>query len=389
MVVLPRSPSLRQVMKEVFFTFLAISLPIVAVGGLAYMFLHGLYRVIDDWRLSRELRQLRQETAGRQPHPLERPVSELDLVAAFDDRPRPPEPRGIATFPLDPDWDVAPTSSRAADAVDDAFQPADSQVAKTATATSPIVRPELAEHREPEPTHEDRLAAAVDTPPPQPSRRDWAPIDAPAPHSQDAPVPPLDDTQRPPPSPPETATNDAPVPYTELARVPSVDDTQRSLAEEVSVTPEQLTPMPPDEETQVPSAKVIPPPSGAEVALTVERDTQAAPVEETQTAPASAADPAPTAQDAQLTPATEAPAPHAANTDGASAEEQPHPETAEDTQLPPAAEAQALPSPLDVAPPPEHESRIDADVEEVPQPEAARQESHDRDVDDWPRRTLD
>ena len=53
-------------MKEVFFTLLALSIPLVVLAGLLYMFGHGLFTVIGDWFERRQLRHLRQEWRLRQ-----------------------------------------------------------------------------------------------------------------------------------------------------------------------------------------------------------------------------------------------------------------------------------------------------------------------------------
>ena len=91
-------------MKQLFFTFLAIALPVIAFGGVIYMFLHGLYRLFDDWRLARELNDLRRESELRRRENPAPKRSVVDPLAAFDDRPPVREPEGIATLPLDPDW---------------------------------------------------------------------------------------------------------------------------------------------------------------------------------------------------------------------------------------------------------------------------------------------
>jgi hypothetical protein len=129
-------------MKEVFFTFLAISLPLLAVGGVVYMFLHGLYRLVDDWRLGRELRQLRQETARHHHHPPATSTPVFDPLAAFDDQPPPPEPEGLITFPLDPDWEL-PTTRRDGGSEDlaDRSQPVDPPSHHRELNVPPIVEP--------------------------------------------------------------------------------------------------------------------------------------------------------------------------------------------------------------------------------------------------------
>lgn len=94
-------------MKEVFFTFLALSIPIVIVGGLVYLFLRGLYMVYADWQLGRELEQLRQEVAERRHSPqLSRDVMNVAPISeALKAEGRKTESQGIYTMPLDGESD--------------------------------------------------------------------------------------------------------------------------------------------------------------------------------------------------------------------------------------------------------------------------------------------
>jgi hypothetical protein len=91
-------------MKQSFFTLLAIAIPVIILGGVVYMFLHGLYRMIMDWRLDRELHQLRIETVKRARQPARQDGASYDPLSVFDDRPPVPESPGIATLPLDTNW---------------------------------------------------------------------------------------------------------------------------------------------------------------------------------------------------------------------------------------------------------------------------------------------
>lgn len=52
-------------MKEFFFTSVLLAVPLVIVSAILYYFGHGLVTVIADWRLGREMEQLRQESAAR------------------------------------------------------------------------------------------------------------------------------------------------------------------------------------------------------------------------------------------------------------------------------------------------------------------------------------
>jgi hypothetical protein len=74
------------------------------------MFLHGMYRLAEEWRLDRELRKLRDDALRRrQQQPLSQSPA-YDPLTAFDDRPATPEPLGLAVLPLDSDWSPAPVS---------------------------------------------------------------------------------------------------------------------------------------------------------------------------------------------------------------------------------------------------------------------------------------
>ena len=52
-------------MKEIFFKGIAIALPLLVIGGLAYMIFHGFYSLYSDMQLKKELEQIKQESAER------------------------------------------------------------------------------------------------------------------------------------------------------------------------------------------------------------------------------------------------------------------------------------------------------------------------------------
>ena len=52
-------------MKDVFFTLLALSIPLIILAGIVYMFGQGLYTVARDWQERRQMDQLRRDTQLR------------------------------------------------------------------------------------------------------------------------------------------------------------------------------------------------------------------------------------------------------------------------------------------------------------------------------------
>ncbi len=52
-------------MKEIFFKGVVIVLPLVVLGGLAYLIFHGFYALYADIRLKKELAQISRESATR------------------------------------------------------------------------------------------------------------------------------------------------------------------------------------------------------------------------------------------------------------------------------------------------------------------------------------
>ena len=52
-------------MKEIFFKGVVIVLPLVVLGGLAYLIFHGFYALYADIRLKKELARISRESATR------------------------------------------------------------------------------------------------------------------------------------------------------------------------------------------------------------------------------------------------------------------------------------------------------------------------------------
>ncbi len=79
-------------MKDTFFTLLALSIPVVILGGLFYMFGQGLYTVSRDWWERRQMDQLRRETAHlrQQRPPTEEPVPKAAAEAMPEKEPAVP-----------------------------------------------------------------------------------------------------------------------------------------------------------------------------------------------------------------------------------------------------------------------------------------------------------
>ena len=71
-------------MKEVFFTGAIFGIAFFAIGGVLYLFLHGLYTILGDWKLRRELNDLRRASEERRkssPAPTTASRSLNDLTA--------------------------------------------------------------------------------------------------------------------------------------------------------------------------------------------------------------------------------------------------------------------------------------------------------------------
>ncbi|MCA9211824.1 MAG: hypothetical protein KDB27_02070 [Planctomycetales bacterium] len=54
-------------MKQLFFTAAAIAIPGAIFTWIVWLFVKGVYTVISDWRLERELKQIRAESVNRPP----------------------------------------------------------------------------------------------------------------------------------------------------------------------------------------------------------------------------------------------------------------------------------------------------------------------------------
>jgi hypothetical protein len=52
-------------MKEIFFKGVAIAIPILLMGGLAYLMFHGVYTLYGDWQLKKELDEIRRASMER------------------------------------------------------------------------------------------------------------------------------------------------------------------------------------------------------------------------------------------------------------------------------------------------------------------------------------
>jgi hypothetical protein len=104
-------------MKNAFFTFLALSVPLLILGALIYMFVRGLYTILSDWWLDRELKQLRLEAIRRRSEAPD--VVQEDGRSPADRVLNPPtvEPPGIFTVPLE----SAPRRTDSASLPPDAF----------------------------------------------------------------------------------------------------------------------------------------------------------------------------------------------------------------------------------------------------------------------------
>ena len=71
-------------MKEVFFTGAIFGIAFFAIGGVLYLFIHGLYTILGDWKLRRELNDLRRASEERRkssPAPMTPSRSLNDLTA--------------------------------------------------------------------------------------------------------------------------------------------------------------------------------------------------------------------------------------------------------------------------------------------------------------------
>jgi hypothetical protein len=52
-------------MKHLFFTGVAVAIPLLLASIVIYMFFHGIYTLVSDWYLQRELKKIREESEMR------------------------------------------------------------------------------------------------------------------------------------------------------------------------------------------------------------------------------------------------------------------------------------------------------------------------------------
>ncbi|MEZ6116986.1 MAG: hypothetical protein R3C28_10495 [Pirellulaceae bacterium] len=52
-------------MKQLFFVAILALLPLLALVGLIYLFIRGIFTVTSDWRLAQEVKQIRKESEQR------------------------------------------------------------------------------------------------------------------------------------------------------------------------------------------------------------------------------------------------------------------------------------------------------------------------------------
>ena len=62
-------------MKQLFFTLATIAIPGAILSWIVWLFVKGIYTVVTDWTLERELKQIRAESAARPPRSAAKPVS--------------------------------------------------------------------------------------------------------------------------------------------------------------------------------------------------------------------------------------------------------------------------------------------------------------------------
>lgn len=60
-------------MKQLFFTVATIAIPGAILSWIVWLFVKGVYTVVTDWTLERELRQIRAESATRPPRSAAKP----------------------------------------------------------------------------------------------------------------------------------------------------------------------------------------------------------------------------------------------------------------------------------------------------------------------------
>ena len=71
-------------MKEIFFKGVAVALPLVVFGGLAYLVFHGFYSLYCDIQLKRELEEISRESAARRRQERRPQEDETESVQPLD-----------------------------------------------------------------------------------------------------------------------------------------------------------------------------------------------------------------------------------------------------------------------------------------------------------------
>ena len=62
-------------MKQLFFTLATIAIPGAILSWIVWLFVRGVYTVVTDWTLERELKQIRADSAARPPRSAAKPAS--------------------------------------------------------------------------------------------------------------------------------------------------------------------------------------------------------------------------------------------------------------------------------------------------------------------------
>lgn len=89
-------------MKELFFTIIALSIPLLLLGGVVYLFLRGLYSIYADWRLGQELEELSRESEERRRERADLwTSSSAPIRDALEHESQPVESKGILVMPID------------------------------------------------------------------------------------------------------------------------------------------------------------------------------------------------------------------------------------------------------------------------------------------------
>ena len=89
-------------MKELFFTIIALSVPLLLLGAVVYLFLRGLYTIYADWRLGQELEELGREAEARRRERVDLwTSSSAPIREALEQEAQPVESKGILVMPID------------------------------------------------------------------------------------------------------------------------------------------------------------------------------------------------------------------------------------------------------------------------------------------------